>query len=175
MMDDKDPSTPISQKFSEKKGQGKERLVKVGFFTLLRSKFGRSHYVGPLKHFSSPTTNPANKDTMKRKLDENNEPAPKESKPAGTENGAKKPSFTDFGLDPRLVQAIAQEQYREPTLVQAKAIPLGLEGKDVLAKAKTGSGKTAAYVLPVLQAILKRKQVRTAMTCPTDLSQEFDL
>ncbi|CAI4211530.1 unnamed protein product [Parascedosporium putredinis] len=99
---------------------------------------------------------------MKRKLDENNEPAPKESQPAGTENGAKKPSFTDFGLDPRLVQAIAQEQYREPTLVQAKAIPLGLEGKDVLAKAKTGSGKTAAYLLPVLQAILKRKQTNSA-------------
>jgi ATP-dependent RNA helicase DDX56/DBP9 len=96
---------------------------------------------------------------MKRKLDENNEPAAKESQPATKENDDKKASFSDFGLDPRLVQAIAQEQYREPTLVQAKAIPLALEGKDVLAKAKTGSGKTAAYLLPVLQAVLKRKQV----------------
>lgn len=95
---------------------------------------------------------------MKRKLDANDEPA------AAQEAAAAKPqeqksSFADFGLDPRLVQAIAHEKYREPTLVQSKAIPLALEGKDVLAKAKTGSGKTAAYLLPVLQSILKRKQV----------------
>ncbi|PKS11960.1 hypothetical protein jhhlp_001256 [Lomentospora prolificans] len=102
---------------------------------------------------------------MKRKLDDNNEPAPKESEPSAKENDDKKTSFIDFGLDPRLVQAIAQEKYREPTLVQAKAIPLALEGKDILAKAKTGSGKTAAYLLPVLQAILKRKQTTpTAFT-----------
>ncbi|KAL5627655.1 hypothetical protein BROUX41_003808 [Berkeleyomyces rouxiae] len=67
-------------------------------------------------------------------------------------------SFADFGLDPRLLQAIAKEGYQQPTLVQRKAIPLALEGKDVLAKAKTGSGKTAAYLLPVLQAIVRRKQ-----------------
>ncbi|OAA55607.1 ATP dependent RNA helicase [Niveomyces insectorum RCEF 264] len=67
-------------------------------------------------------------------------------------------SFADLGLDPRLIQAVAQQQFEKPTLVQQRAIPLALNGRDVLAKAKTGSGKTAAYVLPVLQAILKRKQ-----------------
>lgn len=94
---------------------------------------------------------------MKRKLDANDEPAAAKQPDAKTQDP--KPTFADFGLDPRLVQAIAQEKYREPTLVQTKAIPLALEGKDVLAKAKTGSGKTAAYLLPVLQSILKRKQV----------------
>lgn len=98
---------------------------------------------------------------MKRKLDANDEPAAAQQPAAKTQE--KKPSFADFGLDPRLVQAIGQEKYREPTLVQTKAIPLALEGKDVLAKAKTGSGKTAAYLLPVLQSILKRKQVRTVL------------
>ena len=95
---------------------------------------------------------------MKRKLDSNDEPAAAKQSDAQPQDP--KISFADFGLDPRLVQAVAQENYREPTLVQAKAIPLALEGKDVLAKAKTGSGKTAAYLLPVLQSILKRKQVR---------------
>lgn len=68
-------------------------------------------------------------------------------------------SFTDLDLDPRLVQAVAELKYHKPTLVQRKAIPVALKGQDVLCKAKTGSGKTAAYVLPVLQAILKRKNV----------------
>ena len=101
---------------------------------------------------------------MKRKLDANDEPAAAQQ-PA-TKTADQKASFSDFGLDPRLVQAIAQEKYREPTLVQSKAIPLALEGKDVLAKATTGSGKTAAYLLPVLQSILKRKQVCTSISRP---------
>ncbi|KAK3349989.1 P-loop containing nucleoside triphosphate hydrolase protein [Lasiosphaeria hispida] len=67
------------------------------------------------------------------------------------------PSFAELGLDPRLVQAVAKQSFEKPTLVQRKAIPLALQGQDVLCKAKTGSGKTAAYVLPLLSGILKRK------------------
>ncbi|KAK3402332.1 ATP-dependent RNA helicase dbp-9 [Sordaria brevicollis] len=66
-------------------------------------------------------------------------------------------TFSDLGLDPRLVQAVAKQSFEKPTLVQRRAIPLALAGQDVLCKAKTGSGKTAAYVLPVLSGILKRK------------------
>lgn len=111
--------------------------------------------------FSSTSTHTSqNKYKMKRKLDENNEPAP--SSPTAEPEAAPPPSeltFADFGLDPRLVQAIAKEKFDKPTLVQRTAIPLALDGQDVLAKAKTGSGKTLAYILPVLQSILKRKQV----------------
>lgn len=108
---------------------------------------------------------------MKRKLDKNDEPVavapepeaePKtESKPSQPENQAaeNEPSFAELGLDPRLVQAIAKQNFEKPTLVQRKAIPLALKGQDVLCKAKTGSGKTAAYVLPILSSILKRKAV----------------
>ena len=113
---------------------------------------------------------------MKRKLDENDEPSPTPSAedqaepasdiialpaaPSVTEVQAEpETSFSELGLDSRLLQAIALQAYREPTLIQQKAIPLALDGKHVLAKAKTGSGKTAAYMLPVLQSILKRKQV----------------
>lgn len=103
---------------------------------------------------------------MKRKLDENNKPAalpqtaaPDSSKPGPSGDNTASPGFADLGLDPRLLQAIAHQQYQNPTLVQSKAIPLALNGQDVLAKAKTGSGKTAAYLLPLLHGILKRKQV----------------
>ncbi|KAJ4315515.1 ATP-dependent DNA/RNA helicase [Fusarium piperis] len=74
-------------------------------------------------------------------------------------------SFAHLGLDPRLLQAVAQQKFAKPTLVQRKAIPLALNGQDVLAKADCGSGKTAAYVLPLLSSILKRKTIdSTAFT-----------
>ncbi|KAK6905901.1 ATP-dependent RNA helicase DBP9 [Kwoniella mangroviensis CBS 8507] len=60
-------------------------------------------------------------------------------------------------LDPRILAALADQKFAHPTLVQAKAIPLLLEGKDVLARARTGSGKTAAYVVPAIQRILEAK------------------
>lgn len=85
---------------------------------------------------------------MKRKLDENNVPS--------VEVDPDKVSFESFDLDPRLLQAIQKQQYTKPTLIQAFAIPLALQGKDILGQAKTGSGKTAAYILPLLQSILQR-------------------
>ncbi|KAK4209793.1 hypothetical protein QBC37DRAFT_429863 [Rhypophila decipiens] len=104
---------------------------------------------------------------MKRKLDQNDEPSPSTSateEPASKESTTKpeqqtttEPSFDQLGLDPRLVQAVAKQNFEKPTLVQRKAIPLALDGQDVLCKAKTGSGKTAAYVLPALSTILKKK------------------
>jgi ATP-dependent RNA helicase DDX56/DBP9 len=123
-------------------------------------------------------TDRKHRDTMKRKAEDNIEPAtaapeseqsdqhPKEQQqhPEPTPApAAAEATFTDLGLDPRLVQAIAKQNFNKPTLVQRTAIPLALDGQDVLAKAKTGSGKTLAYILPVLQSILKRKQVRATL------------
>jgi ATP-dependent RNA helicase DDX56/DBP9 len=99
---------------------------------------------------------------MKRKLDQNGVPSPEPENQKRTKSASSADaelSFADLGLDPRLVQAIAEQNFLKPTLVQRKAVPLALNGKDVLCKSKTGSGKTAAYVLPVLTAILKRKNV----------------
>jgi ATP-dependent RNA helicase DDX56/DBP9 len=95
---------------------------------------------------------------MKRKLDANYVPTPAEDVTGNLEES----SFAGLGLDPRLLQAIAKQNFATPTLVQCKAIPLALDGRDVLARAKTGSGKTAAYLLPILHSILKRKQVCSA-------------
>ena len=115
----------------------------------------------------------------KRKLNENDAPAPVaehdvemkdthvaeaealgEASVAVKDKEPKNESFVGLGLDARLLQAIAKQNYTTPTLVQRKAIPLAISGRDVLARAKTGSGKTAAYLLPVVHAILKRKEVR---------------
>jgi ATP-dependent RNA helicase RhlE len=62
-------------------------------------------------------------------------------------------SFDSLGLTPELLRAVAAEGYTEPTPVQAQAIPHVLAGRDVLAGAQTGTGKTAAFVLPILQRL----------------------
>ncbi|KAJ2389513.1 ATP-dependent DNA/RNA helicase, partial [Coemansia sp. RSA 2559] len=69
----------------------------------------------------------------------------------------KQASFQSLDLDDRLLRALGSMGLVHPTLVQAKGIPLALAGKDVLARAKTGSGKTAAYCLPILHKILSTK------------------
>lgn len=73
-----------------------------------------------------------------------------------------KATFADFSnlLDDRILRALADIGFAKPTLVQSKAIPLALEGRDILARARTGSGKTAAYSIPVVQKILISKSVR---------------
>jgi ATP-dependent RNA helicase RhlE len=62
-------------------------------------------------------------------------------------------SFDTLGLAPELLRAVADQGYTEPTPVQREAIPLVLAGRDLLAGAQTGTGKTAAFVLPILQRL----------------------
>ena len=62
-------------------------------------------------------------------------------------------TFDSLGLAPAYLRAVADEGYTEPTPVQAKAIPIVLAGRDLLAGAQTGTGKTAAFVLPMLQRL----------------------
>jgi ATP-dependent RNA helicase DeaD len=72
------------------------------------------------------------------------------------------PGFGTLGLTPEIVASIATLGYEEPTPVQRETIPLLLEGKDLLAQAATGTGKTAAFALPLLQRIGVRLKPDTA-------------
>ena len=63
-------------------------------------------------------------------------------------------TFADLGLAPELLRAISDEGYTRPTPIQAKAIPLVIGGQDIMGGAQTGTGKTAAFTLPILQRIL---------------------
>ncbi|XP_045128390.1 probable ATP-dependent RNA helicase DDX56 [Portunus trituberculatus] len=69
--------------------------------------------------------------------------------------------FHEMGLDDRILEAIARLGWKEPTLIQEKAVPYMLEGKDLLARARTGSGKTGAFVIPAIQKILENKRTAT--------------
>lgn len=69
-------------------------------------------------------------------------------------------SFESLGLSNALVKAVHQQGYTTPTPIQQKAIPLVLEGKDILASAQTGTGKTAGFTLPLLQKLSEGQQLR---------------
>jgi ATP-dependent RNA helicase RhlE len=73
-------------------------------------------------------------------------------------------SFESLGLAPELLRAVADQGYTEPTAVQREAIPLVLAGRDLLAGAQTGTGKTAAFVLPILQRLADSSPVVTGST-----------
>ena len=66
-------------------------------------------------------------------------------------------SFEEFGLFPQLMQAVEQMGFTEPSPIQQAAIPFLLNGQNVIGQAQTGTGKTAAFVLPMLQSILQQK------------------
>lgn len=70
----------------------------------------------------------------------------------------------DFNLDRRLIKALSKLGYIYPTLIQSKCIPIIVQGKDVLVRAKTGSGKTIAFSLPILQKILTQKENQSSTT-----------
>ena len=62
--------------------------------------------------------------------------------------------FADFDLDPALARALTEAGFEKPTTIQQEAIPVGLEGRDILASAPTGTGKTLAFLLPALQYLI---------------------
>jgi ATP-dependent RNA helicase RhlE len=72
--------------------------------------------------------------------------------------------FSDLGLEPELLRAVLDKGYDTPTPIQQQAIPAVLAGRDVLAGAQTGTGKTAGFVLPLLQKLGQRRRSRTART-----------
>lgn len=81
-------------------------------------------------------------------------------------------SFAKLGLSPAILKAVAAQGYDTPSPIQAKAIPAVLEGRDVMAAAQTGTGKTAGFTLPILEKLIKGKRAksnhaRTLVLTPT--------
>ena len=102
-----------------------------------------------------------------------------ETTPADTADLAEAPAsplFNTLPLDAKLLRAVADQGYASMTPIQAKAIPIVLAGRDVMGAAQTGTGKTAAFSLPLLQKMLKhenasmspaRHPVRALVLAPT--------
>ena len=87
-------------------------------------------------------------------------------------------SFKDFQFDPQIMAGITASGFTSPTPIQKEAIPHILAGQDVLGLAQTGTGKTAAFVLPMLQRLLQgpRKKVRALIVAPTrELAEQINV
>jgi len=94
--------------------------------------------------------------------------------------------FTQFHLNKKLLKALEEKEYKEPTQVQIETIPLVLDNKDIIVSAQTGTGKTAAFALPILHKLSsteipskKNKKVRALIISPTrelaiQLNQSFN-
>ena len=80
-------------------------------------------------------------------------------------------TFSDLSLDPRVLQAVTESGYVTPTPIQVQAIPHALEGRDVLGIAQTGTGKTGAFVLPMICHLSKgrarARMPRSLVLAPT--------
>ncbi|WP_455733797.1 DEAD/DEAH box helicase, partial [Burkholderia stabilis] len=77
--------------------------------------------------------------------------APAAVEPAAVEPASDEPSFASLGLSPEIVSALEAAGYVKPTPVQQRAIPAGIAGRDLLVSSPTGSGKTAAFMLPAIE------------------------
>lgn len=90
-------------------------------------------------------------------------------------------TFESLALDERIQSALREIDYQEPTEIQSATIPLALEGRDLMATAQTGTGKTAAFVLPILQRMYQEKDnhpkriLRALILSPTrELAQQIE-
>ena len=77
-------------------------------------------------------------------------------------------TFKDLALSPAILKAIEEIGYVKPSPIQAEAIPVVLSGKDIIGQAQTGTGKTAAFSIPVLDMVdPNKKSVQAVVLCPT--------
>ena len=79
-------------------------------------------------------------------------------------------SFNQFNLDPRLLKSVQAMDFEEPTPIQSATIPPALEGRDILGSAETGTGKSAAFLLPLLQKLIntpRTREPRALVVVPT--------
>jgi len=99
----------------------------------------------------------------------------KVAEPVKMESYIPKHKFIDFAIDSRLQANIIQKGFDTPTPIQDQTIALGLEGKDVIGIANTGTGKTAAFLVPILHQLMTDRQARALIVAPTrELAQQIE-
>src|SRR3989344_2010066 len=91
----------------------------------------------------------------------------KASEDAEVQNHLSDKSFSDFKLNEKLQRNIFEHGYRSPTFIQENAIPPLLEGRDVIGIANTGTGKTAAFLIPLINKMYLDRDQRALILAPT--------
>ena len=112
---------------------------------------------GPVKRHPGTTFASSGRSSKQNVDDERSSPSEQQSRPASIK------SFKELGVIDPLCDACEALSFRQPTPVQVEAIPWALQGRDVIGLAETGSGKTAAFALPILQALMEKPQPKFAL------------
>ncbi|MEI7632528.1 MAG: DEAD/DEAH box helicase [bacterium] len=98
-----------------------------------------------------------------------------EAKPSEELRYTAQHSFADFDVHPLIKKNLAIKGYETPSPIQDQSIPLGLEGKDIIGIANTGTGKTAAFAIPVLNKLMNNKQSAVLIVAPTrELAEQIE-
>ena len=97
------------------------------------------------------------------------------AKPTQAEDYTPKHKFSDFKVEQLILDNIAAKGFTTPSPIQDQTIPLGLEGKDVIGIANTGTGKTAAFSVPMLHSLMSRQNAKALIIAPTrELAQQIE-
>lgn len=117
---------------------------------------------------NSETNAPAADEAVESQPATETSPEVAQSEASAETSKSASPLFSDLGLDARILEALTKMGFKEPTAIQGAAMPPLLEGKDVIGRARTGSGKTAAFGLPLLEKVKHGgRQVRALVLAPT--------
>src|SRR3990167_5778373 len=95
----------------------------------------------------------------------------KAANPAQTADYTAQNDFADFAIHPLLKNNIAGKGYKMPSEIQDKTIALGLSGRDVVGVANTGTGKTAAFAIPILNKLMHQRDSRALIIAPTQIGR----
>ncbi len=97
------------------------------------------------------------------------------AKPTQSQDYTPKHSFADFAVDPVIHRNLSAKGFVTPSPIQDQTIPLGLAGRDVIGIANTGTGKTAAFAVPVIQALITNRDAKALIVAPTrELAQQIE-
>lgn len=98
-----------------------------------------------------------------------------EARPTQAEDYTAKHGFKDFAVDPLIHANLEAKGFKVPSPIQDQTIPLGLQGSDVIGIANTGTGKTAAFAIPVLHRLITDRQAKALIVAPTrELAQQIE-
>jgi superfamily II DNA/RNA helicase len=97
------------------------------------------------------------------------------AKPHQAESYEAQHTFEDFDVDPLIHANLAAKGYTVPSPIQDQTIPLGLEGRDIIGIANTGTGKTAAFAVPIVHGLVSRQNAKALIVAPTrELAQQIE-
>ena len=138
----------VAQKTKQSKGAARQQVKPID-----KARASHVQSKNPV-----PRSEPGPESSDEEDEDDNNVGEESQESVEEQEGSSAKKTFADLGVRDELCEACTNLKFTHPTPIQEQSIPLAIEGRDVIGLAETGSGKTAAFVLPILQSLMEKPQ-----------------